>query len=160
MESTFTITEEEYVKANKLFTRPTKKIINVYIISSVILITLFILTDTMIYKITVIGALFGGFIGQFIVRHVYAPWQTKKQFKVYKAIQEPVTVLYSESGLEFKEKTGRGTIEWNRIYKWRENNNLLLLYQAPGVYHIIPKRAGEIVIKIQEALSQHVGKAT
>ncbi len=160
MESTFTITEKEYVKANKLFTKPSKKIFYFYIISLVILIVLFLLSDTLKYKIIIIGAIAGGLIGNFIARHMYAPWQTKKQYKTYLAAQEPITINYSDKGLVFKGKIGESTIEWNRINKWRENTNFLLLYQAPSVYHIIPKRLGEITIKIQKSLNLHVGKAT
>lgn len=160
MQSTFTITENEYVKANKLFTKPTNKILYFYMFSLVILITLFILSDSLKYKVIIISAIAGGFLGQFIIRHIYAPWQTKKQYKSYKAAQEPIKIKYSENGIEFKAVSGEATLEWNRIIKWRENNNFLLLYQAPGVYHIIPKHLGEIAIKIQEALNKHVGKAT
>ena len=160
MESTFTINEEEYVNANKLFTKPRKKIIYVYIILLFILAALFVLSGTMKYKIIIIGAIAGGIIGQLIVRHIYAPWQTRKQYKAYKAAQEPTTINFSETGLEFKTKTGRTTVKWNRIHKWRENSNLLLLYQAPSVYHIIPKHLGEITKEIQAALNQHVGKPT
>ena len=160
MESTFTITEEEYVKANKLYTKPTKKILYFYLITVTMLLALFVLSDTMKYRIIIICVIAGGFVGQFIARHIYAPWQTKKQYKAYKAVQEPILVNYTDTGLNFKSAIGEATIEWQRINKWRENNNLLLLYQAPNVYHVIPKRIGEISNKIKDALIQHVGKAT
>ncbi|MGR5150085.1 YcxB family protein [Photobacterium alginatilyticum] len=160
MEVEYTITENEYVKANKLYTKPTKAILIFYAIASIFLIVVALMSDSFIVRLSVAGGMVGGFIGQAVVRHFYAPWVTRKQYRSYQAAQEPVTLQMQADSLHFKSKLGESTIEWKRINKWRENSEFLLIYQAPNVYHILPKRISSEIVKIREALVEYVGKAT
>ncbi len=160
MEVEYTITESEYIKANKLFTKPTKGILIFYALVAILLIIAALVSDSFIVRLSAIGGIVGGFLGQAAVRYFYAPWRTRKQYRSYRAAQEPVVVKLDASSLHFKSKLGDSTIEWERINRWREDSNFLLIYQAPEVYHILPKRISNEIGKIREALLEHVGNAT
>ncbi len=160
MEVEYTITESEYVNANKLFSKPTKGVLVFYAVGVILLIITALVSDLVIVQLSAIGGIVGGFIGQAVVRHVYAPWRTRKQYRSYKAAQEAVVVSLDENSLHFKSELGESTIEWSRINKWREDHDFLLIYQAPEIYHILPRRIGGEIDKIREALVEHVGNAT
>ena len=152
MKVEYTITEDEYVKANKLFTRPSKNNLVFYTAVAISLILLSIAADSVAVKIGAIGGIVGGFIGHMVVRHIYAPWKTRRQYRTYQAAREPITVQVRPESLFFKSKIGEAIIEWPRINNWCEDEQFLLIYQAPEVYHILPKRAGEAINNVREAL--------
>jgi hypothetical protein len=160
VEIEYTITEQEYVKANKLFTQPTRNIIYFYIVAAITLLIVAVLAESVAIRIGALAGLFAGFLGQAFVRHIYSPWQTRKQFKAYKAAQAPVTISCNDTSLHFKSESGEGFLEWNKINKWRENGGFLLIYEAPCVYHIVPKRIGELSDEIRQSLVEHLGNAT
>lgn len=160
MEFEYTITEDEYVKANKLFTKPAQAILIFYAITVIALVAISIITNSFIVKTGAIGSVIGGYFGYMATRHLYAPWRTRKQYRAYKAAQEPVVVKILPESLLFKSNTGEAVIEWSYIKKWRENEELLLIYQAPEIYHILPKRVGEAICEVRKALLKHVGQKT
>jgi len=160
LEASFTLTEEEYIRANKLFTRLSRKSLVIYGVVGVSLAIIAFLADSLVLRLGAIGAIFGGIIGDQFVRKIYAPRQTRKQFRIYKAIQEPVHVSKQSDGLVFENSMGNSKINWDRIVKWREDQDLLLIYQAPQVYHIIPKRIGELASDISKALTEKTGAAS
>lgn len=160
MEVEYIITEDEYVKANKLFSKPTRRILIFYVITVILLVVVAVFGHTFVVKLAAAGGIVGGVLGHLIVRHIYAPWRTRRQYRSYQAAQELVSVTARTESLFFKSKIGEATIEWSRIVKWRENEDFLLIYQASEVYHIIPKRVGEIVDRLRDSLSKYVGKKT
>lgn len=160
MEVSFTITEEEYVNANKLFTKLSKKTLLIYGVGCAGLAAIAFLADSPVLRTGAIGGIVGGIIGDLCVRRIYAPIQTKKQYREYKAAQEPISISRQDSGLIFKSAVGNANIEWNRIVKWRENKELVLIYQAPQVYHVVPKRIGNLAHEITKALNENNGTAS
>ena len=160
VEVEYTLTEDEYVKANRLFTKPTKKSFLIYVAVTTISIIVALVSDILLIQLIVIGGLIGGSLGHVIVRYLYAPWVTRKQYRSYKAIQEPVSVSKQSDGIYFKSDVGEAKIEWSRINKWRENDIFVLIYQAPQVYHILPKRKGSEIAAIRKELMVNIGNAT
>ena len=160
MESTYTLTEKEYVNANKLFTKPNKNMLILYFFSFLVLVMAAVIKDTLQIQIIIAFIIIGGFVGHVFVRFVYAPVQTKHQYREYKAAQESSTIVVVETGIIFKSQMGESIIEWSRINNWRENNQFILIYQSRETYHIIPKRIGEVSSVIQKLLLEHIGNAT
>jgi hypothetical protein len=136
------------------------KTLIIYALAFVALVIVALLTDSPTLRIGAIGAIVGGILGDIVVRKIYAPYQTRKQYKSYKAAQEPTTVRSSEDGLYFTASIGDAKINWDRILKWREDSNFVLIYQAPQIYHIIPKRVGAFAIEVSKLLSRNVGSAS
>ena len=124
------------------------------------LIVIAVSAPSFVVKIGAVGGIAGGFLGYMAVRHLYAPWRTRKQYRAYQAAQEPVAVKVLPDSLLFKSSIGEAVIEWSRINKWRENGEFLLIYQAPEVYHILPKRVGEAMREVRKSLVKYVGKET
>jgi len=139
MEATYKLTEGEYVRGNKLFTQLSKASKIKYTFAVLVLIIVSIMVSSPVLKAGAAFAIVGGFIGHVIQRHIYAPWATKKQYRSYKAAQNETSIKSTEEGIEFKAENGAAILKWRDIYNWRENNELVLVYQAPYVYHIIPK---------------------
>ena len=157
MEIEFTITEDEYVKANKLFTKPSKNILFFYVFCALALIIVALASEISVVKFSAFSGIIGGFLGLNFVRHIYAPWGTRRQYRQYKAAKDPIAINFKDGFLHFKSASGEGTIEWGYIYKWRENSEFLLIYQSSALYHIIPKRIGAIASKVREGLVEFVG---
>lgn len=160
MKTTYSLTESEYVNAHKLFTKPTMKIKIVYCILGIVLLLVAFLSSRLIIRLGAIGGFAGGAIGYLVTNYIYAPYQTKKQYQKYKAAQEPNELEILLNGLKFTSETGAAIIAWERIIKWRENSQFILIYQAPHVYHIIPKRIGNVSEHLKINLVKHVNKAT
>ena len=156
MKKEYNITEEDYVLADKLYSKPTKNILIFYFVSALALILASITYDKIIIGIC---GIIGGYIGQATVRHLYSPWATKRQYRSYKAAHKPILISKTPEGINFKSEVGDAILIWEHIHSWRENTNYLLIYQAPKIYHIIPKRIGSIANDIRESLINKVGSA-
>lgn len=124
--------EDDYVAAQFLHLRPRPVffvigIILLVLYALVLVIALFNGFYDLLYSILLIGL--GGFFLQF---------QSKRLFRQYKALSEPVTMEVREDGLFFKRTNGEGLVPWSHIHKWRNNKRLVLLYPAGNVFHMIP----------------------
>ena len=159
MEQEFTISENEYISANKLFTQPTRKHYVLYVIALLIFAAIIVFSPYFISRIAAIGAIIGGVVFHVAGRFFYCPWQARKQYRCYTAIQEPIKVKLTDNAVCFYSRQGDSKLDWSDIKKWRENEEHILLYQAPLVYHIIPKRVADSV-ELVKALEKHVGKSS
>ena len=158
LEVEYTISEREYVQANKLYARLTKRQLTVSFVITAILIVVVYFAGDSVFRGGAIGGLVGGLGGYLICRYLLAPWKTRRLYRSYAAIKEPCTVKIHDEGLKFLSKSGEALIEWGHIMKWRQNDNFLLIYQAPHLYHLIPKRLGTIINDMVEKLIKNVGK--
>jgi len=162
MESTYTITEHDYVRAMKLFSRVTLKMAGIYAIAIVCFFMAIIFGSPVIAS-GAIGGLIGGFVVIVIGRLVINPLMAKRHYNKYKAIQEPITVRLMDEGVVFSTTDGSGMIKWENIYKWRQNDSYLLIYPMPRLYHIIPKSISESgfdLSRLVETLQAKVGHET
>ncbi len=125
--------------------------------TSLLLLALF--THNVFLRLAAIGALMGGGSVYFLFRYIYAPWQTKRQYRVNTSAQEQVVISQTEEGLHFKTRSGEAVIRWHEIVQWRESKDVLLIYQAADMYHIIPKRIADLSQEIIKTLNQKVGNA-
>lgn len=162
MESTYTISEHDYVKAMRLFSRVTPKIAGIYAIAIACLLLLIIFGPPVIAS-GAIGGLIGGLVVVVIGRLVVSPLLAKRHYNKYKAIQEPIAIQLKDEGVVFSMADGSGVVKWENIYKWRQNDSYLLIYPMPRLYHIIPKSiidSGFDISRLIEALQARVGYET
>ena len=54
-------------------------------------------------------------------------------------LQEPVNATLTDEGIEFLTATSSGVLPWSRFIKMKESDDLVLLYQAPNLFNIVPK---------------------
>lgn len=157
LEAEYTISEKEYVQASKLYARLTKKQIVVSVILLIVLITIIYFAGDSYLRGGAIGALIGGIGGYILVRFLIGPLRVKRLYRNYAGIKEPSTIKLETEGVRFISKNGDVLLEWAHILKWRDNDEFVLLYQAPHLYHLVPKRLGPIADKLQISLAENVG---
>ena len=160
MQTEFTLTQQEYIKANKLYNKPVAKDYLIFLVFFIAMAALAFLGSKPSHKFMAVFGVIGAIVGHLFVRHLYAPFITKKQYQNYQAAKEPMSISISNTAILLKSQFGQANIEWSRIIKWRKNESLILIYQAPGVYHIIPKRIGAIANELSGLLAKNVGNAT
>ena len=162
MSALYQIGEEEYVRANRLFCKRSIKVYVLWLLIALGLVVLAIMTG-LNFIFILVCAVIGGIIGDLITWRVYAPRQTRRQFREYKAIGEPVDISLEEEGLRFKDADNFSLLKWSDLMKWRENEEFVLVYQHRALYHIIPRRLqndGFDVVSLTEKLEEAVGPAT
>jgi len=69
------------------------------------------------------------------------PNATRRTYQAHKLLQRPCTFSWSENGLMVKSDSGDCRLAWSDYLKWAENAQIFLLYQAPRLFNILPKRA-------------------
>ncbi|WP_027709752.1 YcxB family protein [Zooshikella ganghwensis] len=162
MKSQYRISSEEYIKAGLLngeMSSKSKKVHMVIDVSFVVVGLVFIYLGNNVLAVGFIGAAIGGNLLPFIIRRFYTPWYLKRHFHKYPAIQKPISISVLENGVKFESESGEGTIMWNEIHHWREGKDMVLIYLAPKIYYVVPKRVPE-VDSLCVMLCSKVGNAT
>lgn len=157
-----TISEDEYVRAQKLYGRLSAKIKVIYFLVAAGLIWIGIAGDSST-RYTAISALVGGIIGHLMVTGFLAPRRSRKNYKNYPLIQRPFLIRPESTGVFFKSENGETILKWESIHKWRENKEFILIYPAPNLFHVIPKRlsnSGLDIESLASSLGKNIGSAT
>ena len=163
MGNTYLISEDEYVRANKLFTRLSRKRSAYYALAAAGLFGLAVFAKSDTIQFAAFFGLVGGVIGYLVIRHGLAPWQTRRQYRVYRAAQEPLDIELEDEGLRFRSSSTDSLLKWEHLMQWRENQEFVLVYQNPRLYHIIPKKLSSDSFDIAALISRLegvVGRAT
>jgi hypothetical protein len=86
----------------------------------------------------------------------------RRTYRNYKAIQEATRVELKAEGLAMETRDAQGLLRWEKVLKWRHNDQFLLIYQAPRLFHTLPKSIaaqGFDMDGLIQALETHVGPA-
>ena len=161
-ETTFRISEQDYVGAAKLFGRITPKAAAIYG-AAVLTLGLAAIFGPGLVKGGAIGALIGGGIVAILGRFIINPFLARRHYWKYKAIHEPINIRLKEEGIELTTPDVGGLVRWETIFKWREDETFLLIYPMPRMYHIIPKSIGKSGFDVPDlirTLQEKVGGAT
>ena len=162
MQATYTISERDYVRAMKLFSKITPKVAGIYAIAVIGLASATFFGPPVI-RDGAIGGLIGGLVVVVFGRLLISPLLAKRHYRKYKAIQEPITIQLTEEGVGFTTADGGGVVKWDKVFKWRQNDNYVLIYPMPRLFHIIPKTkidSGFNLSSLIENLHSQVGKET
>ncbi|MCJ8510000.1 YcxB family protein [Rhizobium lemnae] len=145
---TLTLTADDYVAANKLFIlkHATSRGTLIWWLLFVALLFLgSIFVPALSPRNAPFGVLFcvGGaivivlpFFQYFFGASIFA----RKAYAAQKTLQHPMTVEWSEEGLRSTAQQGDWNIPWDDYLKWAEDDKVLLLYQGPRVFNMIPRR--------------------
>ncbi|MEM4989888.1 YcxB family protein [Collimonas sp. H4R21] len=159
MQAKYRISEEDYVNTMKLFAKLTRQQIFIYAALALVLIALAVF-GSLVVKAGAIGGLAGGLIVTVLGRYIIAPIMARRHYRKYKAIHEEFTVELLQDGVRFISPNADGKLIWNHLVKWRQNDNYILIYPMPRLYHIVPKSVvsdGFDVSLLINRLTQHVG---
>jgi YcxB-like protein len=155
----YRISEDDYVKAMQLFAKLTPRQIYICVAIVVILITT-IVFGTNIIRAATIGGAISGLTIILIFKFIVNPFYARQQYKKYKAIQDEFEIEIVDDGVNMTSSSGSGKVAWDSIFKWRHNENYILIYPMPRLYYIVPKslQAGGFNIDLlMQQLTKHVG---
>lgn len=163
METTFELTEQDYSVAVQLGAIASYRQKIFFLISCLVLAVIGVMTSSTAIKFISFGGMIGGFIGYFISVHMVAPNHARNHYQRFEAISEPITLRFSDEGFYVKNERGENTLSWNNVLKWRQNDHSLIIYIAPKLFFILPKRLtkeGFPIAELQRLLADKVGDAT
>jgi hypothetical protein len=78
-------------------------------------------------------------VSYLILCHFYQRYLAKKSWNQYKGIKEPFSGTASDSGIQMSAKYGNASWTWDYFIKYKYSKKLVLLYQAPGLFHVFPR---------------------
>lgn len=156
MKANFTISEEDYVKAIKLSMKFTRRDRAIFVVIAIVMgVMLFAGSPWM--KTLSSGALMGGCLVYLLLTYV-SPYHARKQYRKFPAIRVPFTLAMEGDGIVYSSEHGETRLTWDRIKKWREDDDFILVYLTAKLCHIIPKRAEGIdVVELTTQLHNNVG---
>lgn len=162
MKATYRISEEDYVNAMKLFAKLTPRVALAYFVAVLVLVLLGTYGSPVL-RGGAIGGLIGGLVATFIGHCIVSQILARRHYRKYKAIQQEFAVELVDNGVRFSSQNADGTVTWDQVHKWRQNDIFVLIYPMPRVFHIVPKSVASQGFDIQaliKRLLQHVGKPT
>jgi len=156
----YRISENEYARANRLFVRPGPRQRWLYGLIATVLLALAAVSPS--WRILAGGALVGGVAGYLLTCHVILPWLARRQYRNYPAVRTPAGIALDDDGLRFRGRDFDSLLRWGQLIRWRENDEFILVYQTPRLYHIVPKRLardGLDIDALRGALGENIGPA-
>lgn len=154
----YRISEQDYVEAQRLARRTTRKqrIFNAVLVAVLVISFTFNPIDI---RVAVLGIVGGGLIALIGVKLLF-PWLARRQYREYPEIAQLTSIDLLNDGLAFAAPSGQGKLPWTRVQKWRENDGFVLIYVSAKLHHVVPKRLaqqGFDVDAMTRALREHVG---
>jgi hypothetical protein len=162
VEIEYRISEDDYVGAVKLAAVATKRQLLWLSLLGIILL-LFAIFGERSLKFMGIFGIAGGIIGYFLTVYIISPWKAKQQYRNYKLLHQDLSIAFTDTGYIMKAPNGENTVKWSDLLRWRENKEYILIYFAPKLFHLIPKRLsdkGLDINKIEHDLHSQLGSAT
>ena len=74
-------------------------------------------------------------------RYLLTPWRTRRIYRQQKAMQRPRTLSWDDDYLTSEGADSTARIPWSDFIRWRENDQLFMLYLSDVAFHIVTKRA-------------------
>ena len=70
---------------------------------------------------------------------VYLPWKTRRMYRQQKALQRELTYRFDDSSVFASNENGESTTPWEDYLKWKQNDQMILLYLSDCLYQMIPR---------------------
>jgi len=167
MKAQYRITEDDYAKAARfhawrgLIARPSaRQLVNaIMAIIIVILLSLAVWTHPGVAVVAAIVPVVLAILSA-ITLYFGVSNNASRNYRQYKAIQEPLTVELSDDGLRFSAADGESIVPWRMNFQWRQNNQFVLVYKMPTLFHLVPKslvQPGFDVRLLVQRLAERVG---
>lgn len=139
-----TLKEQDYLNAQKLhrrWSRPKFIVIISLVIAALIFCWIFWCKGFLPIAGGIIGGLIGGIVGGATTRYVYIPWKARRVFRQQKSLQREYSMSWNSDGIQTKSKNGEYSSNWSEFIRWKENENIFLLYISDIQFYMFPKRA-------------------
>ncbi|QIG52819.1 YcxB family protein [Altererythrobacter sp. BO-6] len=69
------------------------------------------------------------------------PRQVRRSFRQTAMLQEPMTIEWDEAGYALSSASGNARLNWDELYAWAEQDDIVLLMQSEMLYNLVPKAA-------------------
>ena len=125
------------------------------------LLILFAYFGSIVLRGAIVGGLIGAGLVTMLARHLITPILTKRHYKNYKSIHDEFVISQNQGGIEIASSNAKQFIPWSDIQKWRQNDEYILIFPMPRLYHIIPKRLSQEGFDIDmlvNKLTEKIGK--
>jgi hypothetical protein len=159
----FSISQDDFTGAARLNAKTSLRSEIVFLFIGVAFAIFAYVTKNPHLRYAAIGGIVGGLTFGLLFQFVVVPGIARWQYKRHESVHQKTQIRVGEDGVSLKSNDWEGTLRWNVIHRWRQNDHFILLYPAPGIYYIIPKRLQNEGFEISGLLSRlatHVGKAT
>jgi hypothetical protein len=67
-------------------------------------------------------------------------WAAKKQYAAQCCLREPTVYLFDQNRIKVESESTSSSLAWSTIREIRETKSLFLLYHAPKIAMVLPKR--------------------
>jgi YcxB-like protein len=91
-------------------------------------------------KFVEIGMLLGTFVVPILAMRFVGPRNARRHFKAMKILHGPIELTWAAEGLTEKTSTSSSLTPWNHFPKWREDEASFIIFVAPTMYRVVPKR--------------------
>ncbi len=75
-----------------------------------------------------------------LIRFVFNPILFRWIYRRSRCFTLPLTVKLNSDGLRFEQEDSVSDLKWERVHKWNEDKNSVIVYSQPLIYHVVPKR--------------------
>jgi YcxB-like protein len=158
----YRISEDDYVKATKLYGKLTPRSIAVLLVAMLLLVCLIVFGSTVVQAAGISGLVTGlsiFFLGQYVL----SPWIARRHYRKYKAIQEEFSIEIMDDGFSLRTADSDAKIKWANVLKWRHNDEFILVFPMPRIYYMVPKSlatSGLDIALLIAKLTDNVGNPT
>jgi hypothetical protein len=135
-----TVTVDDYIAAHRLHHRRRTKILYlVWVAVLTIGIVIAFFSGRMWAPIIILGGL-GALLGQWWDDRIGLPNKVRKLYGQFKGISEPREISWTPEFVESRSPNGQGKRKWSDYVRFRENDEVLLLYITDQLWEAFPKR--------------------
>jgi hypothetical protein len=136
---TATLSVDDYISAHRLDKSRVRTI--VYLVALAVLIVGVALAIAGVkWAVIVICTGGGGLLGQWWDDRVGLPNKVRKLYGQFKGISDPLTFSWDAETIEGRGADGHGRRKWRDYVRFKENDDVFLLYLTDTLWHVFPKR--------------------
>ncbi len=150
------LTEQDYLHAQRLhlqsanWTRflPLATII-IWAIGVIFMLTYALLSNAIPYGVMLSISL--GFLALVIpfTSRIILPRQVNRLFHQNKELSAPMELEFDEVGMRLTNRYGETRRAWTDFFRWKEDEQCILLYPSEATFHAIPKRFFDVPAEAQ-----------
>ncbi|ANM30839.1 hypothetical protein ABI59_16550 [Acidobacteria bacterium Mor1] len=81
---------------------------------------------------------YGLFLGLLLAFLIWLPFKFRASYRQHKILQRPFELELSPTGLR-KHDSDEEEIPWSQYVGYRKNDSVLLIYQTPALFQVLPR---------------------
>jgi YcxB-like protein len=169
---TMNLTEDDVVAANRLYVRSHfrdpanwRQLFWLWLAMQGVLIAIYTFSPRnskglfSFLAIMELGFIVAIFVVPVLMSTLLGPRQARRHFNAMKILQGPIELVWSTDGLQEKTNSSVALTPWHHFAKWHEDDRSFILFVAPTMYRLVPKRFMTVqqIDDLRARLNQEVG---